>query len=309
MPPVQSARGSPAWAEARRAEGYALAWRSAEIEGFPLAFRLHLGGTALETARPFPAAVASDQILLEAAPWNLHRWRFSAPQGVQVRAPLDQAGIAAASLDGTVSDRADGTIVTASARALSGIGLAEGFAADMLDAQLTLPPHGPGSERDMLFAVSAKLQGAIVPRAPPPFAQRIDEVSLAATMKGAIAAAPLDRALAQWRDGGGTLDIDAARIVSGGTTVALGGTLALDEAMQPEGALTATITGGDRIIDALVAAGAIKERFAGFAKSVLGAISTPGDSGDTLHVPVTVQDQRLYLGPAPIAALPHMTWR
>ena len=139
--------------------------------------------------------------------------------------------------------------------------------------------------------------------------RHIDAFSLAATMRGPLPAAPLDRALTSWRDGGGTLDIDEARLAWGGSIITLTGTLALDGAMQPEGALTATLDGGDKIVDQLVAAGALKERFAGFAKSVMRAISTPGDDGGKVHLPVTVQDQRIYVGPAAVAALPHVTWR
>ena len=302
-------QGLPAWAEARRAEGYAMAWRTLEIEGFPLAFRLHLTGATIETARPLPATAAAPELILEAAPWNLREWRFRAPQGAQASAPMAAAALHAAALQGTVAERADGTVVAVSARDLSGSGTAEGLAIGALAARLTVPPRPPGSERDKLFALEAKLDDATVPQAPPPFARRIDEVSLAATMRGALPEAPLDRALAQWRDGGGTLDIDSARIAWDGSTIALSGTLALDAAMQPEGALTATIDGGDKIVDALVASGAIERRFAGFAKAVMGAISTPDEDGKTAQVPVTVQDQRVYVGPAAIAALPHVTWR
>ena len=313
-------QGLPAWAEARRAEGYAMAWRTAAIEGFPLTFRLHLSGVTVETARPvsFPLAAAAAQLMLEAAPWNLHAWRFTAPQGVRLTAPLGAAGIAAAALQGSIADREDGTIIALGARDLSGSGAAGGIAARALDARLTLPARGPDSARAMLVALTAKLEDASVPQAPPPFAQHLDEVSLAATMRGELPEGPLDRALAQWRDGGGTLDIDSARVAWNGTTVELGGTLALDEAMQPEGALTATIAGGeltatiaggDKLVDDLVATGAIDPQLAGFAKAVMTAISTPGETGDTAHVPVTVQNQRLYVGPATIAGLPHVTWR
>jgi hypothetical protein len=301
-------QGLPAWAEARRAEGYALAWRSAEIEGFPLAFRLHLTGATLATAGSLPATAAAPELMLEAAPWNLHRWRFRAPLGARVEAPLSAAGIAAATLDGAVAEGDDGTEVTLGAHGLSGSGLGDGLAAGALDARMTLPPRRPQSERDVLFSLAVKLEDATVPQAPP-FARHIDELSVATTMRGQLAAAPLGRALAQWRDGGGTLDLDEARIAWGGTTIALSGTLALDEAMQPEGALTATITGGDKLVDALVAAGAIEPGLANFAKAVMSAIATPGEDGNTTRVPVTVQDQRVYVGPAPIAALPHVTWR
>lgn len=301
--------GLPAWAEARRAEGYALAWRTAEIEGFPLAFRLHLTGATIETARTLPATATAPELMLEAAPWNLREWHFDAPQGARLGAPMAATGLVAATLHGTVAERGDGTLVAVSARDLSGSGAAAGVAVGALDARLTLPPRPPDSERDRLFALEARLADATVPQAPPPFARRIDEVSLAATMRGQLPAAPLDRALAQWRDGGGTLDIDGARIAWDGGAIALAGTLALDDAMQPEGALTATIDGGDKMVDALVAAGAIEPRFAGFAKAVMSAISTPGEDGKTAQVPVTVQNQRLYVGPATIAALPHVTWR
>ncbi len=33
------------------------------------------------------------------------------------------------------------------------------------------------------------------------------------------------------------------------------------------------------------------------------------DGADQLHVPVTLQDRRLYVGPAPIAPLPQLKWR
>ena len=301
--------GLPAWAEARKAQGYVLAWKSAEVEGFPFAFRLHLTGAAIETARPFPATASAPDLVLAAVPWNLHEWRFAARQGARIGAPLDAAGIAAATLEGTVAQRDEGTMVAARASTLEGTGLAQGIAAGALELHFTLPAHPPHSDNDPLIAFGASLTDATVPQAPKPLSQHIDALSFAATMKGALPPAPLDLALAAWRDGGGTLDIDNARLAWGGTVVTLDGTLALDGAMQPEGALTATIDGGDKMVDGLVASGAIEQRFAGFAKSVMRAIATPGEDGGKVHLPVTVQDQRVYVGPATVAALPHVTWR
>ncbi len=132
--------------------------------------------------------------------------------------------------------------------------------------------------------------------------QAIDALSLAMTFKGALAPGPLDQALALWRDAGGTLDIDKAHVETGGTTLDLTGTLALDGAMQPEGALTATITGADKAVDAVVAAGGMEARYAGIAKSVLRAISAPtGTGADALRVPLTLEDRRLFIGPAAVA--------
>jgi hypothetical protein len=301
--------GLPGWAEAWRSQGYAVAWTSAAVEGFPFAFRLRLTGATIETARTLPASAALPELVLDATPWNLRDWRFHAPQGATFTTLLGAVGVNAATLDGTVVQSSGGTAVTLAAHTLAGTGLAQGAAADALDAQVTLPPQPPTGDRDPLFALSVKLADADLPQAPPPLSRRLDELSLAATMRGPLPQGPLDQALALWRNGGGTLDIDSARVAWGGMVVTLTGTLALDGAMQPEGALTATIEGGDRMIDQLVASGALKERFAGFARSVMRAIATPGEDGSKLSLPVTVQDQHVYVGPATVAALPHLTWR
>jgi hypothetical protein len=302
--------GLPAWAEARRADGYALAWKSAAVEGFPLAFRLHLTGATAEATRPVPTTAASPELMLEAAPWNLHRWRFSAPQGATIAAPLDAAGLTAATLDGTVADRDSGTAISVSARTLAGTGLAEGVAAGALAVDFTLPPHPPASDADPLAGFSVQLDDATLPQEAPPLLRHIDAFSLAATMRGPLPAAPLDRALASWRDGGGTLDIDSAHLVWDKTTIDLDGTLALDPTMQPQGALTATVTGADEAVDAIVAAGMMEARYADFAKAVLRAIGNPDDAeGGAIRLPVTLQDRRIFVGPAPIAPLPQIDWR
>jgi hypothetical protein len=302
--------GLPQWAEARRAEGYAVAWRKAEIGGFPLAFRLRLEGVSLVRAQRFAVTARAAEMVATSAPWNLRHWRFSAPRGAVVTAPLEAAAVTAATLTGSVAAEGDATRVTATASGLAGHGGADGFAARALTAELTLPAHPPETYRDTMLTLSASLDAADLPEAPPPLARRIDTLSLTARIKGEIASGPLDLALARWRDAGGTIEIEHGHVAWGSATVELDGTLALDAALQPEGALTATVTGADTIVDAVVAAGAMEQRFAAFAKSVLHAIALPGADGtERLHVPVTVQDQRLYLGPAAIAALPHVSWR
>jgi len=193
---------------------------------------------------------------------------------------------------------------------VSGRGVADGDSASSLSVHLDIPARPPQGDRDPFISVNAQVTDATLPQAPAPFAQRIDSLSLTTTVRGPVPAAPLISALTQWRDAGGTLDIEGTHIAWNKTSIDLAGTLALDSAMQPEGALTATIAGGDSIVDAIVTAGKLDPRYAAVAKSVLRAIAEPNpDGSETLHVPLSLQDQRLYLGPAPIAALPRLTWR
>jgi hypothetical protein len=88
------------------------------------------------------------------------------------------------------------------------------------------------------------------------------------------------------------------------------GTLALDGQLQPIGSLSATIEGQNEIIDAAVSAGTLKSRDAGLAKMVLSIIAKPGPDGrPQLKAPIRLQEGHLSLGPAKIAALPHIEWR
>ncbi len=161
-------------------------------------------------------------------------------------------------------------------------------------------------DHDPFVSLDARLADVSVPQAPPPFAQRLDALSVTATVRGALPSAPLAIALAGWRDGGGTLDIEGAHAAWGKTSIDLDGTLALDSAMQPEGALSATIAGGDGIIDAIVAAGGLDPRYAGVAKSVLRAVAEPNPDGseDAARVPALwlAGPAALHIGPAPVAA-------
>ena len=298
------------WAEARRAEGYAIAWQSAELDGFPFRFRLRFAGAALRASRPVPYAASSDEIVLTAQPWNLQRWRLAAPRGASVEALPALAGIAVAELTGTLAQRDGAIAITLSAHEIAGRRSADGFAAAALEAKIDLPARAPSTDRDTDLALALSLSQVDLPHFPTPLARRFDSIAIQAALKGAVPPGPLDRALAQWRDAGGTLEVESAHAAAGDMSIDVAGTLALDEAMQPVGAFTAIIIGGDRIIDEVVASGAVQSRYAGFAKSVLHAISAPGANGaDAAHVPLTLQDQRLYIGPAQIAALPRFTWQ
>jgi hypothetical protein len=298
----------PAWAEAQRTEGYALQWQGLTVGGFPFAFRVHVAGAVLHAARPIPYDARADILTAAASPFDLRTWRVAAPDGVALGAPSLLAGLDAAAFAGSVA-LGGGTIVIAlTAHEITGNGSLRGFAADAFDAQLGLPQRGSTS-RDTALTLSARLQQAMLPTIPAPLSRRLDALSLTATVQGPWESGGFRRALVAWRDAGGTIEVANAHVEWGGTIADLTGTLALDAAMQPEGAMTASVVGADKAVDAAVAAGALQQRYAGIAKSVLRAISAKDDTGaDALHLPLTIQDQRVYVGPAAVAALPHVDW-
>ena len=114
-----------------------------------------------------------------------------------------------------------------------------------------------------------------------------------------------------WRDSGGTVEIEALELRWGPLKLVAVGTMALDENLQPLAALTATITGFNETIDALTVTGAIPKNEAESAKSLLGLLAKPPrllGGPPEITVPVTIQNQRLSMGPVALMTLPPIQW-
>ena len=296
------------WAEARRAQGYTLHWDGFTVSGYPSKFRLSFSGAAVGGTRPLPFAATAPLLIGEARPWNLQRWGVNAPQGVHAAAPSQGDDIAAAAIDGELA-LADATALDLTAHDVAGGGKAAGLAVAEARLQLILPLQRPVSHRDTAASGALRLTGAKLPQAVSPFGDTIETLRLAGSLKGTIPPGPLHQALTVWRDDGGTIELAEGVLRWGALDLRANGTLALDEAMQPEGSLTATIEDQGAIIDAAVAAGYLRAGDAPFIKIFLGLMAKPGRDGKKrLTLPLSLQNGRVYLGPAQVAALPRFTW-
>lgn len=298
------------WAEARTAEGYSVRWESIAVGGFPASFRVTMTRALLAGSRPLPFATTASTLIGIARPWDLRRWHVRAPQGVNIEGPSEGDSIAAAALDTTVivadDNSADVSIV---ARQIAGRGAAERLHITDARAELALPGRPPADHRQDGARATLQLDGILLPRVVPPLGATVDAVTLSGVFKGAIPAGKLRNGLSAWRDDGGTIELEQGTLRWGPLAISANGTLALDAALQPIGALTATIENHDAVIDAAVDGGTMRAQDASIAKIVLGLMAKPGADGKKqLTLPVRLQNQRLYLGPAQIAVLPAVTW-
>lgn len=116
--------------------------------------------------------------------------------------------------------------------------------------------------------------------------------------------------LAEWRDQGGALDISRLALEVDTITVQSSGTLALDGNLQPVGSLSARIGGFFGVVDQLVRQGIIRRQDASMAKIMLGALAKQPEKGGVpvLSVPLTVQNQTLFVGPVALAPVPFVRW-
>ena len=298
------------WAAARQADGITLRWSKVALGGFPLRFRFRFTDAHLSAERPIPAEANVASLDVWANPWNLHRWHLSTRDVARLADPLGALGVTLDHVDGSaLLDEGRPFILDLGIAGARGSGLAQGFGIGKASVHLEVPPSPPKSHQDTALSAVIDLGAVTLPQAVPGFGDTVGDVAFSADLKGGLPPGRLAPALSAWRDSGGTLELRYFRLRWGGVLLDANGTLALDDALQPEGAFSAEITGQDAAVDLAVGSGALQPRDAVLAKTVLGLLAKPGPNGEkAITVPLTVQQDRVFLGPAAIAPLPRITW-
>lgn len=116
--------------------------------------------------------------------------------------------------------------------------------------------------------------------------------------------------LTQWAKSGGAVEVRSLRVIHGTLGLDGDGTMALDGRLQPIGAFSARVTGYDAALDQLIQVGLVKSNDGNIAKMILGALGkVPAGGGPKqIEVPISVQDQRLSVGPIPLMRVPAILW-
>lgn len=114
----------------------------------------------------------------------------------------------------------------------------------------------------------------------------------------------------EWRDGGGSLQLQNLTLTWGPLSLTATATLALDDQLQPMGAGTSKVTGYAATLDALAVGGALSRSAATAAKAVLSLLAgTPGDGdSDDVEVPLMLQYRTLSMRQVPLLRLPEVEW-
>jgi hypothetical protein len=162
-------------------------------------------------------------------------------------------------------------------------------------------------------AVTSRLALSIdelsLPSLPHPLTSTVHKATVTAEVDGPVTSGPLPQVLEAWRSAGGAFDVKDFSLDWPPLFVAGNGTLALDEHLQPEGAFSTRIGGYSEAIDALVAQNDLDARGGALAKGVLGLLSqNSANGGREIQVSVTVQDQKLSIGPLQLLTLPAVSW-
>ena len=124
------------------------------------------------------------------------------------------------------------------------------------------------------------------------------EISIVAAL-GGFNAKEFPKSLAEWRDGGGVLDINHISLNWDPIHVEAEGTLTLDKNMYPLGSFSSQITGFQEAMPYMVKLGWIKEKNVSTTLFVLNLFSSPESQGQKkLAIPITLQNKKVSIGPA-----------
>lgn len=315
--------GLAAWADARRAEGYAVAYDGPEVGGYPWHLRIRLDRIAL-AAPGGRWRWSAEAIQAKLMPWAFRRvtLRPLGPQAVTYPAPdgSETATAVAADAKAVILVGSRGRLEEAHAAA-EGLSLALPHAPGPLavataELDLALPPAPQAAPSGKTPAppsvlLSLRLSDVTLPQtAAGPLGPHVQWLTAEAALDGTLPPESPAKALAAWRDAGGALELKRLALAWGPLELAGDATLALDGNMQPEGAGTARIRGYGETIDALIAQGLMKPKAGTLAKAALGLMAkTPAEGGaKVLTVPLTIENKVLYAGPIALLKLPTIVW-
>ncbi|HVI52947.1 MAG TPA: DUF2125 domain-containing protein [Candidatus Sulfotelmatobacter sp.] len=273
------------WVVQRRAEGWVVTTGSPVLGGFPFQVAWSLPSPSLQTADGSGWKGPETRLSLSVLePVRFHLVAHGKHVLIPPGEPPQEAFIAEARAEIDGADAARLSLVAV-----------EAFGGGVSHAVFTLTSQ----------SVEADLTGLLLPEdARLLLGRKVAHLHVKALAKGA-----LTPTLAAWRDGGGVMELSDIALTWEPLALTGEGTLALDKRMQPLFSGTVSIGGLFETLDKLTTAGAVRAKDAAMARIALQLLALPGPDGKPrLGVPVTVQDNRLYVGPVALMLLPDVEW-
>ena len=306
--------GITAWVQTERAEKVDISWQKVGVTGFPLFWRVALDHAVLRDGRLTPSPeLRLPAVSATARPWDFGSWELVAPEGLSAtlagggdRPPLQ---LAAHTAIGTLAvDPQAGTNLWLN---LQDISVEAGAKVPISSAAawVTLPAKPPQSHAAPALGIALDLRQVQLPSMTSVLNDTIEELALGITVKGAVPSGKLTQALAEWRDAGGTVELDNLHLDWGGVGANASGTIALDRELQPVGGFSGAIAGYDKILIGLVQSGRMRAADAGLARLALAMLAKAGPDGrPEIKTAFTIQNGEMFLGPAKLGKAPRIAW-
>lgn len=308
------------WAAAQKKNGWTITTGTPQRRGYPA--KVEIGLPMLRITG------AAGGLEAESASLTFNGWapgtpifRISGPvtltlaDGQKLTGTVDEA-------KGSLKQASGGTSLAVTLSGFRGRQVTTGVPVTLDSLTLSVDPLAPGagaSDRTPVYRLAATLKNLILPQTVTgQFGTNMPEAVIQAEMRGpfvlpgsgsAKAPGTLTQALQTWRDGGGTLELQRLYLDWAPLKIGIAGTMALDEGLQPEGAFSTSINGLMPMLDRLERQGIIRGRDASVGRVLLGAMGQRAADGTVTHtLPLSIQNQKLTVGPVPLMAVPPIRW-
>ena len=301
------------WARVQAAHGTTVEHGALAVSGFPGVIRLAITAPRL-TSTNTGWEWSAERADLETRAWNWQAYRVEAFGTQQLGVPFDGAverltvRSAASFLIAKVDSH--GRVSQVGLQA-DGLRLSDATGTEILSAATLRGTTRASAAKAIAHdqtSLDLTLQATGVVLGPPmatPLGQKVDQIGLAATVKGALPGSLTRTAVDAWRRDGGTVELAHFTVNWGALDLRANGTMALDERLRPLGAVSAEIRGYGETLGALEQARMLPHKTAEgsrFALDLLSRRDEP-DGRKVVTVPLSAQGGSLYLGPIRIVRL------
>ena len=303
-------KGLERWAHDHREKGSQISLGHPTISGFPFAVRIHFEKVDLAVRENSWRWIAP-QIVARARPWNPHMISIKAPGMHTVKGFKNTRMLQLEEANAHFQLRS-GKLKTGAVR-LAGIKVTSPDSPSVTAQSLVVEIKTDAKVQTETnisqnnLALTFDIRDVSIPKAwGLGLKGEISRLFVNAFVIGDIRfSVKLTGALHRWREAGGSIDINNLKLDWEPLSLRANGTLALDETLQPQGATSVEIEGLEPTLHALIEAGVIDARTAFAAKFANRTFSV---GGSKVRLPLSVQKQRLYIGPVPVQRLGQIRW-
>jgi hypothetical protein len=301
------------WAARERQHKLDVSWKTLDIGGYPLVFRIE--ATAMQARDLMPGRAASLLVPLmqaSAYPWNFRSWAIEAPSGLTaVSGPAEspRAKLTANTVSGNAVLDAERDVAVTLDLEQPVVEADERIAARDAVISATVPQEPPQRHDEPALSLAVEAYDLRLPKVPAAFRGTVDALSFDLTVLGPVPNLPPPQAAKAWRDAGGTIEVEKISARSGNLAVTGSGTFALDREMQPEAAFSGSVEGYDKLIAGLTEAGILPPGGSALARLGLSLLARPGANGQSqIKTSFTIQNGEMALGPLKLGAAPRIDW-
>jgi hypothetical protein len=284
-----------------RQKGYEISCSNLEFKGTPWSIEAIVQNPHLKDPQGF-MDWHGEKMKVMIRPWNFNTFIFTLP-GNQRLFILKNPLFGALSLEG-----AQGTLKLNSQNKLNEasvfidklVSMKEGSVRPLVFYSLSFKAENIASFTNVNLLFKSSVKGF-----EPYFKEKCPkqplDVDLKAHLSGYQGKNPVPLTLAEWRDGGGVLEIDFAKVTWQPIVFEAEGTLTYDKDLYPLGSFSTRIIGHQEALSHMIELGCMNKNNAMWAGFALDLLSKQDEKGNkVLSVPLTLQDRRLSLGAIPL---------